>query len=30
MGSVDLIDCQVGRRENPTFPGGQGKENEIV
>jgi hypothetical protein len=26
MGSVDLIDCQVGRREVPNFQVGRGKE----
>jgi hypothetical protein len=27
MGSLeDLIDCQVGREENPILPGGQGRE----
>jgi hypothetical protein len=30
MGSIDLIDCQVGRREIPKLPGGQGERNETV
>jgi hypothetical protein len=28
MGSVDLIDCQDGRKRNPRFPGGQGRGEE--
>jgi len=29
MGSIDLIDCQVGRREVPNFQVGRGKERRL-